>query len=83
MGHFVLSPREWQKRDRRDSRGDEREGQERKRSRRRSHTVGCPSDLRYTTPSPHSGSVVQRPLCDREVAGSIPGLLKWPSAIRK
>ena len=31
MGHFVLSPREREKRDRRDSRGDEREGQGRKR----------------------------------------------------
>ena len=27
VGHFVLSPREREKRDRRDSRGDEREGQ--------------------------------------------------------
>ena len=32
MGHFVLSPRERKKRDRRDSTGDEREGQGRKRS---------------------------------------------------
>ena len=31
MGHFVLSPREREKRDRRDSREDEREGQGRKR----------------------------------------------------
>ena len=31
MGHFVLSPREREKRDRRESRGDEREGQGRKR----------------------------------------------------
>ena len=30
VGHFVLSPREREKRDRRDSRGIEREGQERK-----------------------------------------------------
>ena len=30
VGHFVSSPREREKRDRRDSRGDEREGQERK-----------------------------------------------------
>ena len=36
VGHFVLSPREWEKRDRRDSRGDEREGQERKRNRNES-----------------------------------------------
>ena len=33
MGHFVSSPREREKRDRRDSRGDEREGQGRKRNR--------------------------------------------------
>ena len=32
MGHFVLSPREREKKDRRDSRGDEREGQGRKRN---------------------------------------------------
>ena len=32
-GHFVLSPREREKRDRRDSRGGEREGQGRKRNR--------------------------------------------------
>ena len=33
VGHFVLSPREREKRDRRDSRRDEREGQGRKRHR--------------------------------------------------
>ena len=33
VGHFVSSPREKDKRDRRDSKGDEREGQERKRNR--------------------------------------------------
>ena len=33
MGHFVLSPREREKRDRRDGRGGEREGQGRKRNR--------------------------------------------------
>ena len=32
-GHFVSSPREREKRDRRESRGDEREGQRRKRDR--------------------------------------------------
>ena len=32
VGHFVLSPKEREKRDG-DSRGDEREGQERKRNR--------------------------------------------------
>ena len=33
VGHFVSSPREREKRDRRDGRGDEREGQGRKRNR--------------------------------------------------
>ena len=33
VGHFVLSPREREKRDRRDSRRDERAGQGRKRKR--------------------------------------------------
>ena len=32
VGHFVSSPREREKKDRRDSRGDEREGQGRKRN---------------------------------------------------
>ena len=32
VGHFVPSPREREKRDRRDNRGDEREGQGRKRT---------------------------------------------------
>ena len=36
VGHFVLSPREREKRDRRDSTGDEREGQGRKRNRNES-----------------------------------------------
>ena len=36
MGHFVLSPRERKKRQRRDSRRDERDGQGRKRNRNES-----------------------------------------------
>ena len=36
MGHFVSSPREREKRDRRDSRGDLREGQGRKKNRNES-----------------------------------------------
>ena len=36
VGHFVSSPREREKRDRRDSRGDEREEQERKMNRNES-----------------------------------------------
>ena len=35
-GHFVSSPREREKRDRKESRGDEREGQGRKRNRKES-----------------------------------------------
>ena len=35
-GHFVSSPRERERRDRRESRGDEREGQGRKRNRNES-----------------------------------------------
>ena len=36
VGHFVLSPSEREKKDRRDSRGDEREGLGRKRDRNES-----------------------------------------------
>ena len=36
VGHFVSSPREGEKRERRDSRGDEREGQGRKREMKES-----------------------------------------------
>ena len=36
VGHFVLSPREREKRDGRDSRSDERQGQGRKRNRNES-----------------------------------------------
>ena len=36
VSHFVSSPREREKRDRRESRGDEREGQGRKRNRNES-----------------------------------------------
>ena len=36
VGHYVSSPREREKSDRRDSRGDEREGQGRKRNRNES-----------------------------------------------
>ena len=36
VGHFVSSPREREKRDKRDSRGDEREGHGRKRTRMKS-----------------------------------------------
>ena len=40
VGHFVSCPREREKRDRRDSRGDEREGQGRKRKMNESEEAG-------------------------------------------
>ena len=40
VGHFVSSPREREKIDRRDSRGDERGGQGRKRNRNSSEETG-------------------------------------------
>ena len=39
VGYFVSSPREMEMRDRRDSRGDEREGQERKRKMNESEEI--------------------------------------------
>ena len=39
VGHFVSSPREREKGDRRDSRGDERDGQGRKRNRNESEEI--------------------------------------------
>ena len=39
VGHFVLSPREREKRDRRDSSRDEKEGQGRKRNRNESEEI--------------------------------------------
>ena len=39
VGHFVLSPREREKTDRRDSRRDENEGQGRKRNRNESEEI--------------------------------------------
>ena len=39
VGHFLSSPREREKGDRRDSRGDEREGQGRKRNRNESEEI--------------------------------------------
>ena len=64
VGHIVSSPGEWEKWDRRDSRGDEREGQGRKRKMNENEeaeeitvtkpvSVGHPGDVRYTTPLPH------------------------------
>ena len=49
VGHFVSSPKEREKRDRRDSRGDESEGQGRKRNRNES---GETEELKTFPPLP-------------------------------
>ena len=46
VGHFVPSPKEREKRYRRDSRRDEREGQGRKRNRNSLSTLNCYKDSR-------------------------------------
>ena len=50
VGHFVSSPREREKRDRRDSRRDEREGQGRKRNRNES---GETEEIKTSPPYPY------------------------------
>ena len=50
MGHFVSSPREREKRDRRDSRRDEREGQGRKRNRNESEET---EEIKTSPPYPY------------------------------
>ena len=50
VGHFVSSPREREKRDRRDSRRDEREGQGRKRNRNESEET---EEIETSPPYPY------------------------------
>ena len=52
VSHIVLSPREKGERDRRDSRGDEREGQRRKRNRNESEETDfdCVGVKRHVNP---------------------------------
>ena len=50
MGHFVSSPREREKRDRIDSRRDEREGQGRKRNRNESEET---EEIKTSPPYPY------------------------------
>ena len=50
VGHFVSSPREREKRDRRDSRRDEREGQGRKRNRNESEET---EEIKTSPPCPY------------------------------
>ena len=65
VGHFVSSPREREKRDRRDSRGDEREGKGRKRSRNESEekkkcyrdSRPCPTVSQYQLDAPVTPSL--------------------------
>ena len=55
-GHFVSSPREREKKDRRESRGDEREGQGRKRNRNESEEKRVLFVLRFYGPVNPMGS---------------------------
>ena len=57
MGHFVSSPREREKRDRRNSRLDEREGQERKRKMNKSEDT---EEIKHS-PSTHTCCKDNRP----------------------
>ena len=50
VGHFVSSPRERKKRDRRDSRRDEREGQGKKRNRSESEET---EKIKIFPPTPY------------------------------
>ena len=50
VGHFVSSPREREKSDRRDSRRDEREGQGRKRNRNESEET---EEIKTSPPYPY------------------------------
>ena len=50
VGHFVSSPREREKRDRRDSKRDEREGQGRKRNRNESEET---EEIKTSPPYPY------------------------------
>ena len=50
VGHFVSSPREREKRDGRDSRRDEREGQGRKRNRNESEET---EEIKTSPPYPY------------------------------
>ena len=50
MGHFVLSPGEREKRDRRDSRRDEREGLGRKKNRNESEET---EEIKTSPPYPY------------------------------
>ena len=58
MGHFVSSPRERKKRARRDSRGDEREGQGRKRKMNESEET---EEIKTFPLSTHTYSKDSRP----------------------
>ena len=66
MGHFVLSPREREKRDRRNSRGDEKKDGEKQVIENYKNSKPCSTvgqyqlnarDVRYTTPSPQISTI--------------------------
>ena len=61
VGHFVSSPREREKTDRRISRGDEREGQGRKESEETEEINQVPCDLQLTMRMLHGKQLTLRP----------------------
>ena len=59
VGHFVSSPREREKRDRRDNRGDERVGQGRKRNRNESEETEEIKTFPNTLPATRTADLAQ------------------------
>ena len=69
VGHFVSSPREREKRDRRgeeDSRGDEREGQGRERNRNESEDT---EEIKTFPFNPRNKNIPLQPLPAKRIAG--------------
>ena len=83
-GHFVSSPREREKRDRRESRGDEREGQGRKRNRNESEETEETRILRKA--SSHllgqvTGATIRTWLLNKFI--SFLAVLTWKTGLKK
>ena len=60
VGHFVLSPRERETRDKRDSRGDEREGQGTKRNRNESEETEEIKTFSLSLPATRIAGLVEK-----------------------
>ena len=74
MGHFVSSPREREKRDRRDSRRDEREGQGRKRNRNESKET---EEIKTSPPYPYLLQGWQALLNCKPISAGRPGDIRY------